>query len=145
MFFFEEITMWHWWTLGIIFLIFELMLPGACFLWLGISAAIIGIITALIPTLSLVYQLLLFSGISVASIIVYLRYKTQDSSSDSILNKRAKHYIGQIFTLENALKNGQGKIQLGDTIWTIRGPSCDKGAKVKVVSTEGSILNVEIL
>ncbi|AIL12908.1 NfeD family protein [Candidatus Paracaedibacter symbiosus] len=145
--FLYKVTVWHWWTLGVIFLILELTVPGAFFLWLAISAGIIGVLIWILPALSLIYQLLLFSTISVASVTLYLRFRsrTQNSSDSPILNRRADQYIGHVFTLENALENGQGKIQLGDTIWSIKGPNCNKGTRVKIVSAEGSILQVEIL
>lgn len=142
--FLYEVTIWHWWTLGVIFLILELMVPGACFLWLAISAGIIGSMTWVIPTLSLIYQLLLFAINSVASVTLYLRFRSKAHSS-SLLNRRTKQYIGQIVTLESALENGQGKIQLGDTIWSIKGPNCPKGTKVKIVSSENSTLTVDLL
>lgn len=145
--FLDKITIWHWWILGVVFLLLELGVPGAYFLWLAISAGIIGVMLWIMPTLSLVYQLLLFSIISVASVTLYLRFrsKTQNASGSQVLNRRAEQYIGYIFTLEETLENGQGKIQLGDTIWSIKGPSCSKGTKLKVVSTEGSTLRVEII
>lgn len=141
--FLYEVTIWHWWTVGIIFLILELIAPGACFLWLAISSGIIGIIVGIMPTLSIIYQLILFSVLAVTSVVLYLRFRSVPQNSQ-VLNQRAKQHIGHIFTLENALENGQGKIQFGDTLWVIKGPNCSEGTKVKVVACEGSILYIEI-
>ncbi len=141
---FYNITIWHWWILGVIFLIFELMVPGACFVWLAISTGAVGLILLAIPSLGLGYQLLLFSFLSIISVILYLRLKSKSKNS-SFLNRRAEQYIGHVFVLEKALKNGQGKVQLGDTIWTIEGPNCAQGKTVKVISAKGSTLQVEVL
>lgn len=141
--FLHEVTVWHWWTLGIIFLIIELIGPGACFLWLAISSGVIGIIVWVIPALSIIYQLILFSVLAVTSIVLYLRFRSIPQNSQT-LNQRAKQHIGHIFILENDLENGQGKIQLGDTLWSIKGTNCNKGTKVKVVTCEESILHIEV-
>jgi membrane protein implicated in regulation of membrane protease activity len=142
--FLYKATVWHWWILGSVFLMIELVVPGACFLWLAISAGILGAVTWMIPALSLTYQLLLFSIISVIAVTFYLCFRSKPQKSH-ILNQRAKQYIGYTFILEDSLETGYGKVQLGDTIWSIKGPRCGKGTKVKIVSNHGSTLQVEIL
>jgi len=122
----------------------ELTVPGACFLWLAISAGIVGAVTWMTPALSLAHQLLLFSIVSVIAVTFYLSFRSKSQKSQ-ILNQRAKQYIGYTFVLKDSLETGYGKVQLGDTIWSIEGPRCSKGTKVKIISNDGSTLRVEIL
>ncbi|OJX12289.1 MAG: hypothetical protein BGO77_03830 [Caedibacter sp. 37-49] len=142
--FLHNITVWHWWILGIIFLILELVVPGASFVWLAIATGLVGLILLAFPSLGLGYQLLLFSFLSILSVILYLRLRSKPKNASN-LNRRAEQYIGHVFVLEKALKNGQGKVQLGDTIWTIEGPNCAQGTTVKVISAKESTLKVEVL
>jgi membrane protein implicated in regulation of membrane protease activity len=39
--------------------------------------------------------------------------------------------------------NGRGSIHSGDTIWRVEGPELPKGARIKVVGADGTLLQVE--
>ena len=36
------IEFWHWWVAAIGLIVVETLAPGAIFLWLGVSAAVVG-------------------------------------------------------------------------------------------------------
>jgi len=74
--FLASLEFWHWLVLGVGLVIIEVFAPGAVFLWLGISAGIVGVVLWLIPGLDWEYQLLLFAILSVASVVVARRYLT---------------------------------------------------------------------
>jgi inner membrane protein len=38
--------------------------------------------------------------------------------------------------------NGRGSIKTGDTIWRVEGPELAKGARIKVVGADGTLLKV---
>ena len=60
------------------------------------------------------------------------------------LNQRGKQYIGQTYVLADDLKNGQGRVKIGDTFWLVRGPDGLKaGSSVKVLDADGTVLVVE--
>ena len=50
----DGLTYWHWWVLGIVLVILEIFSPAAFFLWLGISAGIIGFVLVAFPGLWLI-------------------------------------------------------------------------------------------
>ena len=142
-----EIVFWHWWVLGLALLIFELLAPGVFFLWIGLSAFVVGAIAALLPILSWQYQLFMFSVLSVLSVVfwrIYLK-KHPIKTDRPLLNRRSAQYIGRIFTLEEPIVNRRGKIKVDDSTWKIEGDDCPARTRVKVVSVNGVVLQVERL
>ncbi len=140
-----DIIFWHWWSLGAILLIVELLAPGMFFLWMGESAFVVGAILWLFPGMDEEYQVMLFSVLSVISILAARRFlKRRPIESDRpFLNQRTAQYVGRIFTLEEAIINGRGKIRVDDSTWRVEGEDCPAGAKVRVVDAEGVILKVQ--
>jgi membrane protein implicated in regulation of membrane protease activity len=47
-----------------------------------------------------------------------------------------------MFTLEEPIVNGRGKIHVDDSTWRVEGEDCPKGARVRVTDAEGVILKV---
>lgn len=141
----EQLDFWHWLILAVALMILEVFAPGAFFLWLGIAAATVGGIVYLAPGLSWEYQLLAFSLCSVISIIVWRKFfKTEPEDTDQpSLNRRGHQYVGRIFTLDEAIHNGIGKIRVDDSTWKVRGEDCPQGARVEVTGLDGTILLVK--
>ena len=142
-----EIVFWHWWVLGVALLIFELLAPGVFFLWIGLSAFVVGAITALLPVLAWQGQLSLFSVLSIVSVVLWRIYlKKHPTQTDRpLLNRRSAQYIGRVFTLEEPIVNRRGKIKVDDSIWKIEGEDCPAHIQVKVVSVNGVVLQIERL
>lgn len=141
----EELTYWHWLILGVGLLILEIFAPGAFFLWLAIAAGAVGALVWLVPAMGWEYQLLVFSVLSVISILIWRRYfRTQPADTDQpALNRRGEQYVGRTFTLDEPIVNGLGKIRVDDSTWKIAGTDCGSGTRIKVVGVEGTLLRVE--
>jgi len=141
----DSIVFWHWLVLSVLLIILEVMIPGAFFLWLGVSAGVVGLILWAFPDILWESQLLLFSVISVVSIALWLiRLRTHPTESeDNTLNARATQYVGRVFTLTEPIIDGYGKIHVDDSYWQVSGPDCEKDKKVKVISADGMVLKVE--
>ena len=140
-----EIVFWYWWVLAVGFLAIELLAPGFFFLWLAVSAFVVGSVLLILPVVSFEMQLFLFSVLAVVSILVWRRFvsaKAQESDHP-FLNQRGAQYIGRTFNLVTPIENGQGKIKVGDSLWLVRGEDCPLGSKVKVVAVTGTVFNVE--
>ena len=56
---------------------------------------------------------------------------------------RTQRYLGRTLTLSEPIVNGIGKVKVDDSQWKVAGADAAKGTQVKVVSVEGSILQVE--
>ena len=142
---FEVIGHWHWWVLATALVILEVFAPGAFFLWLGIAAGVVGGLIYLAPDLAWEHQVLTFSVLSVASIIVWRKYfrTTPEETDEPALNRRGEQYVGRVFTLTEPIVNSMGKIRVDDTTWKIRGEDCPVGTRVEVTGVDGTILQVE--
>jgi membrane protein implicated in regulation of membrane protease activity len=141
----KEIGYWHWWVCGFILLALETFVPGAFFLWIGISALLVGGIVWLLPTFSIEWQTLVFSLLSIITVWIWKFYlkKNPTKSDQPMLNRRGFQYQGRVLTLNEPIINGLGKVKIDDTTWKVEGPDCPKGTKVKVIDIDGTILKVE--
>ncbi len=135
---------WHWWVAGILLIILEMLAPTGHTLWLGVAALVVGALLWLFPQLDWKLQLLLFAVLSVASVLLYRQYarKKQHVTDEPSLNRRGERYIGRVFTLDEPIINGVGKIRVDDTTWRVTGPDRPAGETVKVISVDGSTLQV---
>ena len=131
--------------LGLGLLVLELVVPAMFFLWLGVSALVTALVLYLFPEISWQVQFLLFSVLSVASILVSRRLFSNKQIDTELpnLNRRGQQYVGRVFTLVEPITNGYGKISVDDSQWRVTGPALEKGAKVKVTAARGSVFEVE--
>ena len=144
---FAHIDHWHWWILAIALLVLEAFAPGTFFMWMGISAGVVGVLVVIAPGMGWEYQVFAFAVLSVASILVWRRYFRQHpvETDQPALNRRGEQYVGRTFTLDEPIENGNGKIRVDDTTWKIHGEDCAVGSKVRVSGVDGVILKVEVL
>jgi len=136
---------WYWWVIALILLVIEILAPGFFFLWMAISGFITGAMVLLIPSTGMNMQVLVFSVLSVATILVWKFYgkKHPIESDHPLLNKRGNQYIGRVFSLYEPIKNGQGKIKVDDSIWKVHGEDCNINSRVKVIAIRGTVFDVE--
>ncbi len=141
----EQMDYWHWGVFAVVLLIVEIMAPGAFFLWMGISAAVVGVLLLLLPDIAPTVQWLIFAVLSVATIVIWrIRLRSDPTHTDHpTLNRRGAQYLNRVFTLETPIVNGSGKITVDDSTWKIYGEDCDAGSKVKVTGVDGVILHVD--
>jgi membrane protein implicated in regulation of membrane protease activity len=143
----ESLAYWHWLVLGVVLGIIEVFAPGAFFLWLGISAGIVGILIWLLPAVSWEIQILLFAVLSIASVVLARRYLNFHPLETDLpnLNQRGQQYVGRVFTLEEPVINGQGKIQVDDSTWKITCDDCETGTKVVINGVDGVVLRAAVV
>ena len=141
----DNVVFWHWWILAGILLILELTSPVFFFLWLGFAAAAVGFILLLIPGLGLEIQLVLFGVLSVVAVVAWRRYREvhPPKSDQPLLNQRGQQYTGRVFTLDEAIVNGVGKVEVDDSTWRVKGPDLPAGQRVRVTGVDGVVFVVE--
>lgn len=141
----EYLEYWHWLVLGLLLAILEVFSPGVFFLWIGIGAGLTGVLLWLFPEISWQWQLVVFAGISLGSIVVARNYLLRHpiESDQPTLNRRGEQYVDRVFTLEQPIVNGNGKIRVDDSTWKVRGDDCPAGTRVRVSGVDGVVLLVD--
>jgi inner membrane protein len=140
----QRLDWWHWWIAAAVLAAAETFVPGAIAIWFAAAAVVVGALLLVVPV-PWQLQLVLFGALGVVAIFVWRRYRFQDAneSDQPALNQRGVQYIGQEFTLVDALAGGTGKIQVGDTVWLVHGADAPVGARVRVTGVNGAILLVQ--
>ncbi|MAS82015.1 MAG: hypothetical protein CMF45_04940 [Legionellales bacterium] len=141
----NQIEFWHWLIAASVMIIIEMVVPAAYFLWMGISAFVVGLSIYMAPEMPVLIQVIIFGVLSVLCLVLYRRYKKSNPNVNDQpnLNKRGQQYVGRSFTLEEAIVNGVGKIKVDDSTWRVKGPDMPVGMNVCVMSVEGTIFNVK--
>lgn len=142
----ETVEYWYWFVIAVLFFVLEVFVPGAILMWFGFGGLLTGVLYWLIPTMSIEWQILIFSVSSVASLLAWRKYapKNDDVPSDvPNLNNRLRDYIGRETKLIEAIESGTGLAKVGDSAWKVRGKDMPKGTHVKIVDTDGMFFIVE--
>jgi len=139
------IDFWYWWILAVVLIIIEILAPSFFALWIGIAAFFTGLLLYIMPDLAWDYQVFIFSVLSVLSIVAWRHYylKSPIATDEPLLNRRGEQYIGRIITLKEPIQDGQGKVRIDDSTWKIEGPDCPVGTKIKIVSLNNVVFQVE--
>lgn len=143
--YFSTLLFWHWWVLALILVILEMVMPGFFLLWIGIAAGITGLLLLLVPTSPWQLQFVVFGVLAIGSIVAARYYIRRNpiETDDRTLNRRGEQYVGRVFTIDEAIINGIGKVRVGDSVWRAAGPDLPAGERVKVVGVDGTMLKVE--
>jgi len=143
----SQLGPWNWMVLGLVLLVLEILLPGVFLLWIGIAALVVGAVslalwdTAIWPW---EIQVVVFLVLSLLAAFGGRKLMSgRDAESDQpLLNRRSEQLIGRTATLAEPIREGYGRIQLGDTVWRVAGPDLPVGTRVRVVSVKDAELVV---
>ncbi len=144
--FLQNIEFWHWWMAATLLLILEIFAPGVVFVWIGISAALIGALLFAMPDMPWELQFSIWGIFAVLSAVIGRNYihKNPIKTDQPALNQRGEQYVGRVFTLGNPIHNGVGTIKVDDSTWKIEAEEdFKKGTKIKVIGLDGVVLKVE--
>lgn len=138
---------WLWGILGLILLVLEMLTGTLYLLWFGIAAICVSALSFAVPSLALAWQLLLFSGLSLASLAVW---KLRDRTSPNLrVGQSVGDEIGQSGTITEAVGPQQtGRIEfaqgvLGSRSWPASAHEpLAVGATAFIVAVEGNRLRV---
>ena len=141
----QNLDYWHWWVLAVVLLLLEMFAPGVFFLWLGLAAGVVGLWLYVQPDLVWQSQFFIFAILSVLTAVLGRWWVARHpiSTDQPQLNRRGEQYLDRVFTLDEPVVNGVGKLRVDDTIWKIQGPDCAAGGLVRVVGVDGVVLRTE--
>jgi membrane protein implicated in regulation of membrane protease activity len=141
------ILWWHWLVLGLVLALAEMASTGGFYLvFFGMGAALVGILAAFEAAGPISTQILLFSVLSVASLLLFrtrlLKAMQREPQSPPI-----DTLVGEIGSVVDALTPGEvGRVELRGTVWSARnaaGVALAPGARCRVVWVDGLLLHVE--
>ena len=143
-----QIEWWYWVVAGVALMLCELAIPLFVLIWFGLSAVAVGILLAVLPTVSLAAQLSLWLVLSIVLVVYWFRifksgqHKTRVGMADN-------NVIGEVGLLTHAVapfQKGEVRFQkplLGSEVWTcISEEEIAVGERVRIVRVEGSLLTI---
>jgi len=144
---FDHLLFWHWWVFAIILFILEVFTFGAFFMWMGLAAVVTGLTLLVFTDLSWQIQFVLFAISSIVAIFLGRMFfnRKEINTEDPTLSQLESELIGKIVVVEVAIKNGSGRVRVGDTTWKAKGADFSIGTSVKVVAVSGTDLMVKAL
>lgn len=141
----ETLTLWHWFTLAILLLIGETLGAAGFLLGAALAALLVGALLLVAPQFHWQTQLFLFATFTVVfSIVYWKRFKTANQQpGNPSFSKQASQLVGKTLQLDHSLPLGHGKIQIGDTLWSVH---CEEpvepGTTIRIIGMDGSILKI---
>lgn len=142
-----EILWWHWLVIGLLLVLAELATAGGFYvIFFGIAALTVGVLSGFEIVEPLWVQLLLFSLISIASLLVFrarlLKWFQHDPQQPQI-----DTLVGEIGVASDELAPGTvGKVEVRGAAWSARnatGALVLRGTRVRVVRVDGLTLHIE--
>jgi len=143
--FLNELSAWHWLSLGIVLLVLEVLGAAGFLLGMGLGAMVVAAVLALLPNLQWQWQLLLFAVFSVMFTWLYWsRFRAVNEATDQPnLNDRTANLIGRSAALMDDSIGGRSQVQIADALWVVASEkNLPKGTLVEIISAEGMVLNV---
>lgn len=145
----SELGPWNWVVLGLVLLGLEIFAPGVYLLWIGIAALIVGAASLALWEAGFwgwQVQVLLFLILSLASAYFGKKFVVshQGDTDQPLLNRRSEQMIGRTATLAEPIRDGRGRIQLGDTLWRVSGPDLPAGTRVRVIAAADTDLELTV-
>ena len=142
-----ELGPWNWMVLGFVLLALEIVVPGVFLVWIGLAALAIGALSFLVWDSAFwtwQVQVLAFLAASLAAAWFGYRFVRRDTTptDEPLLNQRARQLVGRTGTLEEPIRNGRGRLKIGDTWWSIVGPDASPGTQVRVTDVRDGDLVV---
>ena len=141
------IDSYGWWLLALGLIAAELIAPGYFLLWIGLAAAIMGMVMLVFPGLSFLAQAILFALLAVGVCFVYWKYirpAAELRDDQPLLNRKGDRMIGRRVLVVDAITNGRGKVKVGDSVWMVEGSDCPVDTAVRVIAVNGTTLQVVI-
>jgi membrane protein implicated in regulation of membrane protease activity len=141
----ELINHYGWWILALVLIAAEVIAPGYFLLWIGIAAALMGILTWLAPALPILVQAIAFALLALATCLVYWKYirpRAEVRDDQPLLNRRGQRMVGRRVIVCEAIVNGRGKVRVGDGEWLAEGPDLPVGSEVEIIALQGTTFTV---
>ena len=147
---FLDATHWHWLALAVALAGFEMLTMSFFLIFPALSAALVGLVVYIEPTLDWRVQVLIFAVLSVVTTMLGRAWfrKFRGVDEPMTVNVRGSTYIGRRVLTAGALDNGRGRVRMDDTWWTARsidGEQIATETLVEVAEVDGATLLVRVV
>lgn len=137
----EDIFWWHWIVLGVILVLLEIVVPSFTIFWFGLGALVTGVTMAILPEISLKWQILIFSVSSIGFTFFWFRLFVPRKKTKTLLEDE-ETAIGQTgIAATRALIPGElGRVAfsvpvLGEESWMYQADEpIETGNRVRVIA-----------
>ncbi|MEB3767572.1 NfeD family protein [Acinetobacter sp. MD2] len=141
---------WHWFVVGIVLMLSELILTAFAALWFGIAAVMVSILLWLFPWMSLSLQLITWIILSIVCTILWFKFIKPLSTDKTKAGLAREATIGQVgMVIQTGLSHEQVKVRfpvpvLGADEWICRTMTpVAVGDRVSVVDILGNDLVIQ--
>jgi membrane protein implicated in regulation of membrane protease activity len=144
------ILYWHWLAFGMALIMFEIVLPSFTALWFGVGGVLVGLLLWLMPTLSISWQVFIWTISSATATLLWFRYfkpRAVDRTLAGLSREAMLGEVGHVIVTPNNGKRGKLRFSipiLGADEWDI---ICEQdialGDRVAVVDVSGNTLVVK--
>ena len=139
---------WIWLYIGSFLMLAEIVSPGFVIFFFGLGAATVAVCKWAFPSLSLAWQLALFSITSIIYLLVLRRYMKKLFMGDAENSPGlASEFVGRVGrVIETIRPEVPGRIELGEVEWKASaGERLEPGTEVKVVAQDNLTMRVEAI
>jgi membrane protein implicated in regulation of membrane protease activity len=142
-----NITWWHWLVLGLLLITLEMAASGGFYvIFFGVAALVIGILALFGLAGPLSLQVLMFSVLSVAALMLFrrplMRWMNLDAASSEV-----DTLVGELAVpLDDMPPGSVGRAELRGTVWTARNHApvmVARGQRCTVVSVDRLTILIE--
>lgn len=135
-----------WFLIGLAMMLLEFAIPGLIVIFFGAGAWVLAILTAIFPSMVLWVQLMLFTIISVVSLLLLRKQLKKHFFSDQegAESEGLDDYIGRKAIVEKAIVKGEGKVLYRGTSWdAFADEDIPEGTTVRIIDKDSIRLKVE--
>ena len=141
---------WHWFVLGIVLILLELVIPAFAALWFGVAAILVAFLVWFFPDLDFVWQILFWIVLSIACTVAWFKYIKPLSIDRTTAGLPREATIGQTgMVIQLGPEADQVRVRfllpvLGSDEWNCKSLSTVQvGDRVKVIDILGNELVVQ--
>jgi inner membrane protein len=142
-----NITWWHWLVLGLLLITLEMAASGGFYvIFFGVAALVIGILALFGLAGPLSLQVLMFSVLSVAALMLFRRPLMRWMNLDAAVSE-VDTLVGELAVpLDDMPPGSVGRAELRGTVWTARNSApvmLARGQRCTVVSVDRLTILIE--
>ena len=141
---------WHWFVLGVLLILSELVLPAFAALWFGIAAIMVGVLLWLFPMMGFTTQLVTWIILSVLCTLLWFKFIKPLSTDKTKAGLSREATIGQVgMVIQTHMEHDLITVRfpmpvLGSDEWNCRSlEPVQVGDRVRVIDILGNDLVVK--